>query len=187
MLLEMTPGLFTSAAVVHVRVQREADVSSLGDLLLCSLDDPEEIAAQKGGIRHLLEETWRKVYHANAPRGFHGERDACGVNRRDQQDSAGNGHEQFRQDILTKQIRQGILTNIELSRYLDDMSTAESAKALDAELRQLIADDPLTALTMIADLRSEVAKREREAVFRALEEHTWREVGKALGVSKQAA
>src|SRR5215469_13376768 len=86
--------------------------------------------------------------------------------------------------------RLDILTNGLLSRYLDDMATtepAESAKALDAELRQLIADDPLTALSRITELRSEIAQREREAVMRALEEHTWREVGAALGVSKQAA
>jgi hypothetical protein len=63
----------------------------------------------------------------------------------------------------------------------------ESAKALDAELRELIADDPLSALRVITDLRSAIAQVEREAVMRALEEHTWREVGEALGVSKQAA
>jgi len=65
--------------------------------------------------------------------------------------------------------------------------SAEAAKALDAALRQRIADDPLSALSMITELRSEIAQREREAVMRALEEHTWREVGAALGVTKQAA
>jgi hypothetical protein len=77
-----------------------------------------------------------------------------------------------------------------LSRYLDDMSTAkiaETARSLDVALRQLIVDDPLTALSVITELRSELAQREREAVMHALEEHTWREVGAALGVSKQAA
>lgn len=67
------------------------------------------------------------------------------------------------------------------------MSTSEAATALDAELRQLLADDPLAALSAITQLRSEIAQREREAVMRALETHTWREVGEALGVSKQAA
>ena len=66
----MALGVFTSAGVVHLRVQREADVSNLGDLLLYSLDDLEDIAAEKGGIRHLLDEKWRKVYQANAPRGL---------------------------------------------------------------------------------------------------------------------
>jgi hypothetical protein len=68
-LLDMALGVFTSAGVVHLRVQREADVSNLGDLLLYSLDDLEDIAAEKGGIRQLLDEKWRKVYKANAPRG----------------------------------------------------------------------------------------------------------------------
>ncbi len=70
MLLEMALGVFTSAGVVHLRVQREADVSNLGDLLLYSLDDLEDIAAKKGGIRQLLDEKWRKVYQANVPRSL---------------------------------------------------------------------------------------------------------------------
>jgi hypothetical protein len=69
-LLDMALGVFSSAGVVHLRVQREADVSNLGDLLLYSLDDLEEIAATKGGIRQLLDEKWRKVYRANAPRAL---------------------------------------------------------------------------------------------------------------------
>jgi hypothetical protein len=68
-LLDMALGIFTSAGVVHLRMQREADVSNLGDLLLYSLDDLEEIATEKGGIRQLLDEKWRKVYNANTPRG----------------------------------------------------------------------------------------------------------------------
>jgi hypothetical protein len=69
-LLHMALGVFTSAGVVHLRVQREADVSNLGDLLRYSLDELEEIAAQKGGIRHLLDEKWRKVYQTGSPRGL---------------------------------------------------------------------------------------------------------------------
>jgi hypothetical protein len=69
-LLHMALGIFTSAGVVHLRVSRESDVSDLGDLLLYSLDDLEDIAAEKGGIRQLLDEKWRKVYKADAPRGL---------------------------------------------------------------------------------------------------------------------
>ncbi len=69
-LLDMALGVFSSAGVVHLRVQREAEVSNLGDLLLYSLDDLEEIAVEKGGIRQLLDEKWRKVYKASAPRGL---------------------------------------------------------------------------------------------------------------------
>src|SRR5262249_9218765 len=75
-LLDMALGVFTSAGVVHLRVQREADVSNLGDLLLYSLDALKEIAAEKGGIRQLLDEKWRKVYQANAPREVFGRAEA---------------------------------------------------------------------------------------------------------------
>lgn len=70
LLLDMALGVFTSAGVAHLRVQREADVANVGDLLLYSLDDLEEIAAEKGGIRVLLDEKWRKVYKASSPRGL---------------------------------------------------------------------------------------------------------------------
>jgi hypothetical protein len=63
----------------------------------------------------------------------------------------------------------------------------ESSEALDAELRRCIEEDPLAALAAMTELRQAVHEREREAVFRALETSTWREVGEALGVSKQAA
>ena len=67
------------------------------------------------------------------------------------------------------------------------MDSIKSADALDTELRQRIAEDPVAALAAITELRRVLSEREREAVFRALEEHSWREVGVALGVSKQAA
>jgi hypothetical protein len=54
-------------------VQREADVTNVGDLLLYSLDDLEGIARDKGGIRQLLDEKWRRVNQANAPRGLFAE------------------------------------------------------------------------------------------------------------------
>jgi hypothetical protein len=41
------------------------------------LDDLEEIAPEKGGIRHLLEEKWRKVYQASAPRGLFTRGEVC--------------------------------------------------------------------------------------------------------------
>jgi len=43
-------------------------MSNVGDLLLYSLDELEAIAAGKGGIRALLDEKWRTVFQANAPR-----------------------------------------------------------------------------------------------------------------------
>jgi hypothetical protein len=70
MLLEMALGVFTSAGVVELRLQREADVSRVSDLLIYSLDELEAIADEKGSIRQLLEEKWCKVYKAHAPRGL---------------------------------------------------------------------------------------------------------------------
>jgi hypothetical protein len=62
-----------------------------------------------------------------------------------------------------------------------------AGKTLDVELESAIAADPLDALTGITEIRALVSDREREAVRRALDDHTWAEVGNALGVSKQAA
>jgi hypothetical protein len=69
-LLHMALGVFTSAGVVHLRVQLDPNVSTLGDLMLYSLDELEEVAAEKGGIARLLDEKWRHVYQANNPRGL---------------------------------------------------------------------------------------------------------------------
>jgi len=69
-LLEMALGIFTSAGVVELRLPREGDVANVGDLLVYQLEELEAIATEKGGIRQLLDEKWRKVYKANAPRGL---------------------------------------------------------------------------------------------------------------------
>lgn len=60
-------------------------------------------------------------------------------------------------------------------------------ETLNTELRQSTAEDPLAALSVITELKRVLSEREREAVFLALEQHSWREIGEALGVSKQAA
>jgi predicted hydrocarbon binding protein len=67
------------------------------------------------------------------------------------------------------------------------MTERDPFQALEAELRARIAEDPLRALAAITELRHVVQEHERRAVFRALQAHSWREVGEALGVSKQAA
>jgi hypothetical protein len=66
-LLEMALGVFDAAGVVRLRLHREADVSSVGDLLIYSLDELEQVAVRRGGIRRLLQEKWEKVYKASAP------------------------------------------------------------------------------------------------------------------------
>ena len=73
------------------------------------------------------------------------------------------------------------------SSYLDGMDTLQSQTALEAELERRIDEEPLGALRVMTALRRTIGNRERDAVFRALETHSWREVGEALGVSKQAA
>jgi hypothetical protein len=68
------------------------------------------------------------------------------------------------------------------------MSTIEAATdSLDTQLSEMVGTDPLAALVAITSVRTVVAQRERAAVMAALAVHTWREVGEALGVSKQAA
>jgi hypothetical protein len=42
----MALGICTSVGVVHLRAQREMELSNFGDLLMCSLGDPEAIAAR---------------------------------------------------------------------------------------------------------------------------------------------
>lgn len=73
------------------------------------------------------------------------------------------------------------------SRYLDDMDELHGQAELERELGRRIDENPLDALTTITALRRAIGEHERAAVFRALETHSWREVGEALGVSKQAA
>ncbi len=67
------------------------------------------------------------------------------------------------------------------------MERTKLFEILNTELRQYVAADPLAALSVITELKSALSQREREAVFLALEQHSWREIGEALGVSKQAA
>ncbi len=67
------------------------------------------------------------------------------------------------------------------------MDELTALTALNGELDRRTGDDPLAALALITDVRRDIAERERAAVFRALETHSWREIGEALGVTKQAA
>ena len=46
---------------------------------------------------------------------------------------------------------------------------------------------PLQVVEMTAALQAEVDDQQRAAVRRAAEQHSWAEIGAALGVSKQAA
>jgi hypothetical protein len=67
-LLEMALGVFDATGVVRLRLHREADVTSVGDLLVYSLDELEAMAERKGGMRRLIDEKWAKVYRIHTPR-----------------------------------------------------------------------------------------------------------------------
>ena len=72
--------------------------------------------------------------------------------------------------------------------YIDGMEKINLSKNLQTEVRKLLADNPLAGLEEITRLRHTISEQEREAVFLALDQgHSWREIGEALGVSKQAA
>lgn len=75
------------------------------------------------------------------------------------------------------------------SRYIDNMnsiSITETTDALDRQLGEAVAADPMAVLAALKAVRAVVAYREREAVTAALVDHTFREIGDVLGVSKQA-
>ena len=67
------------------------------------------------------------------------------------------------------------------------MDSTKLFETLNAEFSQYVAEDPLAAVSVAAELKRALSEKEREAVFLALEQHSWREIGEALGVSKQAA
>jgi hypothetical protein len=58
---------------------------------------------------------------------------------------------------------------------------------LKRELRTAVAADPLAALRAIGALKNDLVAQQGDAVRAALRQHSWSEVGGALGVSKQAA
>ncbi|MGA8014621.1 MAG: hypothetical protein WCB85_01740 [Candidatus Dormiibacterota bacterium] len=68
---------------------------------------------------------------------------------------------------------------------MNDLS--DTTTSLDHELGAAAAREPLGALTTISSLRSMLTAHEREAVRAALARHSWSEIGRAMGVSKQAA
>jgi hypothetical protein len=82
-------------------------------------------------------------------------------------------------------------TNLDTTRqsiYVDAMDAVDKARhELDARLREAVAADPLQALAAIGAVGRDLAVRQGEAVRAAAQEHTWSEIGTALGVTKQAA
>ena len=72
--------------------------------------------------------------------------------------------------------------------YVDKMTSIDDAQvAVRGYLTQALDEGPLHALQLSVALSREVEIQQRRAVQRALDDHTWAEIGAALGVSKQAA
>jgi hypothetical protein len=68
---------------------------------------------------------------------------------------------------------------------MDDIETTRHQ--LDDQLRSAVASDPLHALAAIGGVRRDLAARQGEGVRAAVQQHTWGEIGAALGLTKQAA
>jgi len=66
----MALGVFTSAGIVDLRLPEQGAITSVGDLLLYSLDELEAIADEKGGVCALLDAKWQQVYKTASPRGL---------------------------------------------------------------------------------------------------------------------
>jgi hypothetical protein len=62
-----------------------------------------------------------------------------------------------------------------------------SRELLNSHLDALLEADALAALAAIGAVQHDLAHRQQQAVRVAATEHTWAEIGEALGVSKQAA
>jgi hypothetical protein len=68
---------------------------------------------------------------------------------------------------------------------MDDLTRARTE--LNGLLEDAKKSDPLTALRAVGELEQDLAGHQRDAVRAAVSQHTWAEIGSALGVSRQAA
>jgi hypothetical protein len=68
---------------------------------------------------------------------------------------------------------------------MDDL--AKTRELLNRQLHEAVTADPLDALRAIRVLQRDIATHQGESVRAAVQQHSWAEVGEALGVSKQAA
>ncbi|MCW2782018.1 MAG: hypothetical protein JWR35_2467 [Marmoricola sp.] len=63
----------------------------------------------------------------------------------------------------------------------------QTRETLNSQLDEARAADPLKALGAIGAVQTDISRHQREAVRAAVQQHSWTEIGAALGVSKQAA
>ena len=68
---------------------------------------------------------------------------------------------------------------------MDDLTQARTN--LKQALEETLERDALAALRAVGDIEDDLAGHRRSAVRAAAGNHTWAEIGKALGVSRQAA
>jgi hypothetical protein len=68
---------------------------------------------------------------------------------------------------------------------MDDLDTTR--EQLNRQLDEVVAADPLAALSAIGAVQRDIGLRRGAAVRVAVQRHTWGEIGAALGVTKQAA
>ena len=68
---------------------------------------------------------------------------------------------------------------------MGDLDTTR--EQLNRQLDDVVASDPLAALSAIGAVQRDVGSRQGAAVRVAVRRHTWGEIGAALGVTKQAA
>jgi hypothetical protein len=67
------------------------------------------------------------------------------------------------------------------------MDITDTCATLDRQLGIEIARDPLHALRAIGQAIQIIDTQQRHAVRAAIQDHSWAEIGAAMGVSKQAA
>ena len=67
------------------------------------------------------------------------------------------------------------------------MNIMETYTTLDQQLGAEVTRDPLQALSAIGRGRQIIDSQQRRAVRVAIQDHSWAEIGAAMGVTKQAA
>jgi hypothetical protein len=68
--LEMALGVLGAAGVIRLRLNREAGVFLVSDLLAFALAELEQVAEAEGGVRWLPAEEWTKVHKVHSLRGL---------------------------------------------------------------------------------------------------------------------
>jgi hypothetical protein len=68
---------------------------------------------------------------------------------------------------------------------MDDLD--DTRRRLDLQLAELVEAEAITGLKVIGQVLEDLSEHQRAAVRAAALQHSWAEIGEALGVSRQAA